>query len=166
MIRFLTSGFGLQPPILHNPVSPVPLLSSPSHAPHLLLCLMLVLLNCETSRMQGSIFPSHFQFFLGSSGPFPSRALYMGVSDGLLPVCGPAGCCVPCQPCPLSPACWHFGLPGTTHQCPGKQWENSKEHVGALFFFLVLTTSGKNLDENRGAAGMIEEGFFCVVFFF
>lgn len=59
-----------------------------------------------------------------------------------------------------------FGLPGTTHQCPGKQWENSKEHVGALFFFLVLTTSGKNLDENRGAAGMIEEGFFCVVFFF
>lgn len=44
----------------------------------------------------------------------------------------------------------------------GKQQKN---HVGALFFFLVLTTPGKNLDENNGAAGMIEEGFFCAVFF-
>ena len=78
------------------------------------------------------------------------------------------------QPAAVSPAslapCHQltgiFGLPGTTHQCPGKQWEKSKNHVGALFFFLVLTTSGKNLDENRGATGMIEEGFFCVVFFF
>lgn len=88
----------------------------------------------------------------------------MGVSDRLLPVSGTAVS-------PASPAlvtsmlAFSFGLPGTTHQCPGKQWENSKEHVGALFFFLVLTTSGKSLDENRGAAGMIEEGFFCVVFF-
>lgn len=59
-----------------------------------------------------------------------------------------------------------FGLPGTAHQCPGKQRENSKSRVGALFFFLVLTTSGKNLDENRGAAGMIEEGFLCGVCYY
>lgn len=42
---------------------------------------------------------------------------------------------------------------------------NSKNHAGVLFAFLVLTTSGKNLDENRGATGMIEEGFFCMCFF-
>lgn len=72
-------------------------------------------------------------------------------------------------PLPALPLCHQpagiFRLPGTPHQCPGKQQENSKKHVGTLFFFLVLTTPGKNLDENRGATGMIEEGFFCVVFF-
>lgn len=91
----------------------------------------------------------------------------MGVSGRLLPVPGIA--LSPASPAPChqhSHQPFTFGLPGTTHQCPGKQWENSKEHVGALFFFLVLTTSGKNLDENRGAAGMIKEGFFCVVFSF
>lgn len=92
MLLFLTSGFGLQPPVLHNPVSP-------SHAPLLLLCLVLVLLNFETSRTQGSIIQSHFQLLLGSSGPFPPRSPCMGVSDRLLPVPGTAVSPASSAPC-------------------------------------------------------------------
>lgn len=47
--------------------------------------------------------------------------------------------------------------------CKGR---DSRNRDGVLFSFLVLTTSGKNLDENRGAAGMIEEGFFFLFFIF
>lgn len=47
--------------------------------------------------------------------------------------------------------------------CKGRDSRNSD---GALFSFLVLTTSGRNLDENRGATGMTEEGFFSLLFSF
>lgn len=90
----------------------------------------------------------------------------MGVSNRLLHVSGTAGCRpLPALPLVTIPLAFLGCLEQHINALESSR-ENSKSHVGALFFFLVLTTSGKNLDENRGAAGMIEEGFFCVVLFF
>lgn len=99
--------------------------------------------------MQGSVAQARFLLFLGSLRLFPSM-LFAGACH--------TGCCVvPLVTRVLAP------LEQGTVPCKGR---DSRNRDGVLFSFLVLTTSGKNLDENRGAAGMIEEGFFFLFFIF
>lgn len=151
--------------VLHNLSFPVPLPSSPLVPSFCRAsCLCYSILRPQAHRdiefypISSSYWTFGGLFFQGLLAREPQTSCSMFLA--LLPAMSPASL-APCHQ-----LAGGFGLSGTTHQCPGKQQENSKSHVGALFFFLVLTTSGKNLDENRGAAGMIEEGFLCGGFTF
>lgn len=144
MLGFLTREFGFQPPSLAGdafywscttrsfPSASAELSIACIPCSLLLPWLMPVLLSFETSNTdptQGSIIQSHFQFLLDSLRSFPPRASCMGVSNRLL-----WHCRVPCQPCPLSPAMGIFGLPGATHQCPGKQWGKQQKSCQSFVF--------------------------------